>query len=475
MNVGQAKRPPASILALSFSGDRVQAAVVRRNNGLLLAGKTVAFTLKVSLLTENPEQWARELRQHLEQAEIRDRRCAVCLPLQWALVQSITAGEMADADLDSLLEIEAERGFPYAPEAMALAHSHYRTAEQRHATLVAFPRAQLEQLEKALRLAGLRPTTFTLGLPALPIVSNPARASLMLALGNQLVDLHVLFEGNLAALRSLEVTTGNATGEHELDPALLLREIKITLGQLPPEVARNIGTIHLFGREEVSASSAEKITVGLTNLGLAPEWVKAYSPKQFDRPIEPSAPVSLPVTTAAREITQKKAAFEFLPPKVSVWQQVGRRLSSRKLAWAGLTALFLLVLIGGTFFYQHWRLTQLRKDWTRLEPQVLELQTMQQQIRQFRPWFDESLPALSILRQLTEAFPEDGAVSAKTLEISDLSKVTCSGVAGDSQAFLRMLDRLRADRTVAELAVDQMRGKTPLQFTFNFQRAGGQP
>lgn len=464
-----------SLLALSFSGDRIQAAIVRRNNGLLLAGQTLSFVIKTNLLSESPEVWAAELRDQLDRAELRERRCAVCLPLQWALVQSVRTGEIPDADLESLLAIEAERGFPYGPEALASAHSHYRTLEERHATLVAFPRAQLELLEKALRLAGLRPTTFTLGLHALPIVSNPARGSLALALADQLVDLHVLFDGGLAALRSLEVTTTNAAGEPELDPTLLLREIKVTLRQLPSEVASSITTVHLFGREQISAGSAEKITEALTQLGMAAEWVKAYSPKQFDRPIEPSAPVSLPVTTAAREITQKRVGFEFLPPRISVWQHMGRRLSSRKLAWAGLIAMSLFALVGGSFFYQHWRLTRLRNQWASMEPQVVELQTMQQNIRQFRPWFDESQPSLSILRQLTEAFPEDGAVSAKTLEISDSSKVTCSGVAGDSQAFLRMLDRLRADRMVTELAVDQMRGKTPLQFTFNFQRAGGQP
>jgi hypothetical protein len=31
-----------------------------------------------------------------------------------------------------------------------------------------------------------------------------------------------------------------------------------------------------------------------------------------------------------------------------------------------------------------------------------------------------------------------------------------------------MLDRLRATRLVADINVDQMRGESPMQFTFNF-------
>ena len=93
---------------------------------------------------------------------------------------------------------------------------------------------------------------------------------------------------------------------------------------------------------------------------------------------------------------------------------------------------------------------------------------MQQQIKKFRPWFDESHRNLTILRTVTEAFPDEGGVTAKTLEIRELSSVTCSGVARDNQAFLKMLDQLRATKEVTDLKVDQVRGKTPLQFTFNF-------
>ena len=103
-----------------------------------------------------------------------------------------------------------------------------------------------------------------------------------------------------------------------------------------------------------------------------------------------------------------------------------------------------------------------------MEPKVKELEEMQQQIKKYRPWFDESFRNLSILRKLTEAFPEDSLVSAKTLEIRELSTVSCSGVARDNQAFLKVLDQLRATKGITEVKVDQLRGQRPVQFTFNF-------
>ena len=118
---------------------------------------------------------------------------------------------------------------------------------------------------------------------------------------------------------------------------------------------------------------------------------------------------------------------------------------------------------------QAWQLARLRSQWTTIEPKVKELDDMQQQIRRFRPWFDDSFPSLTILKRVTEAFPNEGTVTAKTLEIRDLSNVTVAGMARDNQAIYKMLEQLRAAKEVGEVKVDQVRGTRPVQFNFNFQ------
>ena len=47
--------------------------------------------------------------------------------------------------------------------------------------------------------------------------------------------------------------------------------------------------------------------------------------------------------------------------------------------------------------------------------------------------------------------------------------MSCSGTARDNPALLQTLTRLRAVSGVHNLRVEQIRGKTPLQFTFSFQ------
>lgn len=140
---------------------------------------------------------------------------------------------------------------------------------------------------------------------------------------------------------------------------------------------------------------------------------------------------------------------------------------------AGATTGAVALLVVGLFLIQQWQLTWLRSRWGAMSQKVEELDGLQQQIRQYRPWFDRSFPSLSVLRELTLAFPEDGVVSAKTVEIRDANTVTCSGTARDNAVLLRTLTQLRSTSGVTALKVDQIRGKSPMQFTFDFQWGQG--
>jgi hypothetical protein len=100
---------------------------------------------------------------------------------------------------------------------------------------------------------------------------------------------------------------------------------------------------------------------------------------------------------------------------------------------------------------------------------VGELEAINKQISQFRPWYDESVKGLTILRGLTQAFPEDGSVTAKTVEIRDLGTVTCTGTARNYQVLLQTLQKLRAMPQIRDANLGPTRGQTPaLQFSFSF-------
>jgi hypothetical protein len=208
--------------------------------------------------------------------------------------------------------------------------------------------------------------------------------------------------------------------------------------------------------------------------GLKVEAVARYVPDEFGVQLPPDVTVSPAFSLAAALLAGRKPVFEFLLPEVSPWQQMAARYSSGRLRTAISTAAALALLVGGAFFIQQCLLWHLQSQWAKLQPSVKQLEGLQQQIRQYRPWYDTSVRGLTILKRMTEKFPEDGSVTAKTIEIRDLNAVTCTGIARDSQALLKTVEKLRSLPEVHDANLGPMRGQQPaLQFTFSFQWSEG--
>ena len=467
------RRVASSILGLTLDGNRLEGVVVRRLNGTLQVKETVTATLALSPLSGDSELVGREIRNHLDQAGIRERRCALCIPLSWVMTLHTKLPDLPEEDIDSLLQLEAERGFPSGNENLFIVHSRFRAADgEQHATLMAIPRGHLETLEKALKAAQLKPVSFSLGVAALEGPAKDARGALTLALGNHSVELEAASGGGIAALRSLDGAVEAEGAQRRMDTDLVAREIRITLGQLPSELGQGIRGVRLFARGELARQFMSEISPRLDAMGLRLEPMDRASAAQFDRALPPEIALSPALAVAANQVRGVMSGPEFLPPRVHPLQQfVNTRLGSKKLAWAGAAALLVVLVVGGMFTWQESQLLYWRAQSKRIEPRVKVVKAAEAQIKTYRPWFDQSAPALRILRQLTEAFPETGVVTAKTIQIRNLSEVTCSGVARDNQSYRKVLDQLGAAKCVV---TDQsLRGQSPsMQFTFTLRWEG---
>ena len=405
-------------------------------------------------------RWNCSNRNHLDAAGVRERHCVVCVPLKWALIVQVELPNIPEADVASFLQIEAERGFPCDVATLRLATSRWRASNQKqYATLIGIPENHLSLLQQALQGAKLKIVSFSLGIAALqPPDKDASNGMLALVIGESHIELQITSGGGVAALRALEGALETEGGRTLLHADVVTRETRITLGQLPPELRETVRRARVFGPSDLAQELAEELEARLETTGLRMESVPSYSANEFGVQLPANAPVSRAFSLAARHLTESGASFELL----------ATRYSSSRLRMAGATAGAVALLVGFAFLIQQWQLTRLGSRWNAMSAKVTELDVFQQQIRQYRPWFDDSFRCLSILRQLTMVFPDDGVVSAKTLEIRDVNVVTCTGIARDNASFLRTLGQLRAADNVTDLKVDQIRGKSPMQFTFDF-------
>jgi hypothetical protein len=462
------RQGPSALLGLALDGARLDGVVLKRTNGALQLQQAFSVTLSLDPLTADPELVGREIRNHLDAAGVRERHCAVCLPLKWALAMRAELPPLPESDVAGFLQIEAERDFPCDVATLRMATSRSQVAGKPQAMLIGIPAGHIALLEQALEKAKLRPASFSIGVAALqPPDAESSDGILALAIGENHLDLQITCGGGVVALRTIEAAPDHETGQPAFDAPAVAREIRITLGQFSDATRQTVRKVRIFGpREQAGHLAGELQNRFGRDFGI--ESVAAYSTRDFGVQLPTGAVVSPAFSLAARVLARRAAPFEFLPPKVTAWQQLAARYSSGRLRTAGAIGAAAILLIGIPFAWQQFQLMSLRSQWTGMSAKVKELDAIQQEIHQYRPWFDNSCRTLAILRQLTLAFPEDPAVSAKTIEIRDGNVVTCSGVARDNTALLRTLTALRAASGVADLKVDQIRGRQPVQFTFEF-------
>lgn len=466
----------SSLLGLSWDGGRIEGVWLKRTNGSITLLKTFSFTLSLDPLTNDPALVGREIRNHLDAENVRERVCVVGLPLKWALMTHVAIPEMPEADVASFLQIEAERGFPCDVTTLYIATTRYTAPEGgAHATLAGIPRNHVDVFERVLRAAQLRPVSFSLGLPALqPPELEISQGVLALSVGETQVSLQVTFGGGIVALRVLEDALELEGAQKTLKADVVAREIRITLGQLPAALRQAVNHVRVFGPRDLAQRLADEIELRLESLGLEVELPSTYSSKDFGVQVPGDAPVSASFSLGARRLAGRPAVFEFLPPHVTQWQQFVQRYSSGRLQKAGLAAGVAVALIGGIFLYQQWQIVSLRSQWSRMRVTVTDLKELQRRTSQFRPWTDESYRGMNIMKRLAESFPEDGSVTAKILEIRDPGQVICTGVAKDYDALLKTVERLRKVPEIPDVSLGQTRGNsTALQFTLGFAWSEG--
>jgi hypothetical protein len=461
-----------SLLGLALDGSKLDGVVLRRTNGSLEVQQSFSVSLSLDPLTAATDLVGREIRNHLDAAGVKERNCVVGLPLKWALTTNVELPQLPESDIASFLQLEAERGFHSDISTLhfAASRSQSKTGKQ-HAFLVGIPKNHLTLLEEALRAAKLKPLSFSLGITALlPPAAESSNGVLALAVGETHVGLEVTAGGGVAALRALEGALEMDGSRRVLQSELVGREARITLGQLPAEVRETVRRIRIFGPRDLSQQLADELELRLEPMGLKVELATRYSADEFGLQLPAETVVSAPLSLAADQLAGRKPPFELLPPRVTAWQQMVNRYASGKLRMAGAAAAAMFLIVAGAFGYQQWQLANLRSQWQGMSTKVKELEGVTQQIHQYRPWFDDSLRALTILKELTTAFPDDGVVSAKSVEIRDLNNVTCNGITRDSEAMFKIWENLRRSGNVTELHRPTTRGnKPPLQFTFDFR------
>ncbi|MSU48514.1 MAG: hypothetical protein EXS37_05375 [Opitutus sp.] len=459
-----AKKRLQSVVGLSFADGQLSIAHVARAKSAVAVLRSSSAPLALDLLHPEAELVGREIKNHLEAANIRERHCVVALPPDWIISQHAKVPELSAEDTASLLQIEAEKGFPCDPDQLQIALARHRSAESGYVTQLAVRQDQLTRLAALLKSAGLKPVSFSLGLAALPGAVPPAgQGRMTLVLDPKGATLLVAAGGGIAAFRTLEATIESEAGENVVNGRALARELRITFEQVPVELRRDVKRLALRGDPKMAQQLAEILR----------DWAREAGLEiAVGGPASRTVGEEIAEQLAMRQLKDGAPELEFLPPRPSRWALMMARYNSKRLATTGFAAAAAAVIVVLAFGWQEYLRWSLRSEWDQMAAQVTELQTVQGRIREFRPWYDTTFRNLTIMKRVVECFPDNGSVTAKSFEIHGPMNVSVTGTARDNASLLRTLDQLRLAKEIQAVKIEQIRGKTPAQFTFTFRWVG---
>jgi len=472
----------SSLVGLSLEPGRLRVAVLRRSGNRLQVRRAMVAPLSLDPLANDPELVGQEIRNHLVAAGVRERRCLVCVPLKWALTACVALPDLSDEDAESYVALQAEREFPFALEDLRLSSSRHQTQDGRKGALLAAIQANsLGRLQKALKVARLRPVAATFGM--LSAVGDGAQADegkIVLFAGPEGVDLAVWAGGGFVALRPLGEMRGTEEDEKRFDAEGIVRQVRITLGQLPEDLRTTIAAVEVAGPLAMTQALVADLRQPATRIGLPVETATLASEAAAANGCgmdamgdEEAARFAPLLCVTARRLRGRALDFEFPLATPSRLRVIGGRISSRWTAWLGSAAAALILVIGAAFLVQSWRLARLESAWKKIEPQATEAQALRDRLREYQPWFESSPEVLTIMRRLAEALPEEGSVWITSLGIDGLSDVSCSGKARENRVWLETLDRLRASDGIEDVKVLSIRDNPGeaglLQFALQFR------
>ncbi|HPA46897.1 MAG TPA: hypothetical protein PK395_14110 [bacterium] len=456
-----------TLLGIEFGEECIRAVLVSRNGHGAQMKKSLQVPLVLDPLVAAPELLGQEIRNRLQEAGIRETHCVICLPLKWVLKHRIELPDLPSEDQKSFIDLHAERQFPFPLEDLSISTSMFAAVDgKRYITIVAVPFTYIQAIETACRTAGLKPISITIGVP----VSEAAfqgQSVLSIQKRESGMDFMVLANGGVATLRWVESEDNEGKDrDGEVDEAIF-REMRLTLRELPSAIRESIRTIYIHGESPWRSRFQPVFQNQMGRLSL--DATIERRPDEIAR----NCPALLPLYgTVSQILDRQNRLFEFLPPRVSSIQHIVSRISSRgNLLLGGIAAAMILSGIVA-FSYQQIQLTRLQSQWKAIETQATEIEALQDKVRLFRSWYDDTMPSLNAMLTITEAFPEEGVVWSNTVEMKDSSNISCEGYARGNTELLTVLDRLNQDKRIEQLQVQQVQGKSPIQFGLSLYWSG---
>ena len=397
-----------------------------------------------------PARLADDLGGVFRQLSSTTKDCVVVLPSHSAPSFILKVPDIGTEDRKGFVQIQAEQQLPLPLSEVHLATHEFQIGNQDHALVVGLRRDTVSKLKEAVIANGFQVASIMVDIAGVvdhAVDGNDSLAdSCQLIQGQSSLTMVTHAEGGPTGLRHFHLANGG------MDAATLERELRITLGQFPQSSRRQLTTLRTAKLPGASSEQPVPISEHRSLAGL--------------NVVDGTETSDLFVPIASSFFLKGTSPLEFLTSRTSRFGKIYGQFNSRRNLWVGLMSAVALTAIA--FLYQIFHLNGLQKEWNDMKDSVAVVEAVQGKIREFRPWFDSSVPSLTTARAITRAFPETGEIWLKQLNIRNDSKVMATGSSRDQNSLLAALRELRETSGISELELKSRQGSDPILFSLEF-------
>jgi len=452
---------PRRLLSVGLKESCARVVLVPRNGNGTESYK--AFSVKFPIpWTEDPEAAGHRLAERLQQERWKAKKALVLLDPAWVFLGSASLPPIEKEEIPAYADLQAEKIFPLPRNDLAVAFRVTEIGkETQRLVLAAVPQRRVQAVQRLLQAAGLELVSLTTDWGVNIQDGHTKELHFRIRRAAKRLELLVVAGKTPLAYQSAVLSGSEGASGQEVQGAEIVRQVRMLVGRLDPEVREKIRTVTFEGPPEQWNGVIDSSRQHLERFGLevAVEDSSKATEKAFEDRLDP-----ILVRYAKEWLENQSVPFEFLPPRISTWERLLQRSAKGpgRLAaeiGAGVVALFVVAMIAHIQYYKH-----LEKRWQAMKPAVSQLQEIQSKIQKFRSWFAEEPVTLSVANHIAEAFPVEGRIWARILQIKSDGTVRISGRARDNQSLLQLLEKFRKDPQILEVKLQQSRGKDPIEF-----------
>lgn len=488
------------VLGLAVGERSILACELVRAGGGARATKLAEFEYPPNSSPDDAAPLGKALGDFLRQNQFSARRAVIGLPLKWAVVKPKEVPPAAASAVAGLLLLQAEREFSLEPQDLVFEYAGESDASAgRTVLLLAVQRRRVESVVAMAEAAGLSVKSVTLSAVALAHETGRqlAHGGAVLHVTPGSAELSIHHAGQPRVLRHLRTPAATAVaaasaGAGVAAPSDAPGTEPARLGEgataLTPELRQVLSLMPQNG----TAAPTELVVWDGVGLGDAKgRWGDTLGVSVREQSIDSLGVTVAPDGAGAPQSNGRFASavalgLEGLRSGTATTDLLHSRLVHRKEArvgrWTVWAAVMGVTFVGAIAFAvfdlssQRGEVADLERG---LKERKVDLDNARASIDRItfaQRWTGTEPKVLTLLRDVTTAFPEGGRVWATSLTLQPDGRVTLSGRATNDEAPLTLLKRLREGGQFVDVQLGGTqpagRNTSEVAFTINFRYPG---